>query len=286
MRVADLCVGYSPRRDKLDEGHVLALMEVIDQLPPIVVDKKTMSVIDGVHRLEAFRRAGRGEVKAVFFSGNETEVLVLAIRANVGHGKPLTLGERQSAAARLLYQCPDWSDRRVAEICALAHSTVAGIRKAVGANELSLRVGRDGRRRRADPNVDQGPNGHEPVPRDKVEADLHETTEGAKALTGHRAQEEPLLAPRLLRVASTDRANGTRGAEGALRPGPERQKVCDWLARTAFPTEGLEELLNDLPLSRVYEVADECRRRSRTWAEIADLLENKVRSRQGNVRRI
>ena len=57
--VADLQVGYSPRQSKLDNDHVASLMEMVEHLPPIVVNKRTMTVLDGVHRLEAFRRAGR-----------------------------------------------------------------------------------------------------------------------------------------------------------------------------------------------------------------------------------
>ena len=115
LRVADLSVGYSPRQRKVDDDHVTLLGEVIDRLPPIVVDERTMTVIDGVHRLEAARRAGRAEIKALLFSGNETEGLVVAIQANVRHGKPLSRAERQAAACALLRRSPDRSDRWVGE---------------------------------------------------------------------------------------------------------------------------------------------------------------------------
>ena len=65
LPVADLSVGYSPREMKVDAGHVASLMEVIDLLPPVIVDHRTMSVIDGVHRLEAFRMAGRSHIDAL-----------------------------------------------------------------------------------------------------------------------------------------------------------------------------------------------------------------------------
>ena len=53
-----------PGDTRLDTGHVASLMEVIDRLPPVLVDQRTMSVIDGVHRLEAFRMAGRSHIEA------------------------------------------------------------------------------------------------------------------------------------------------------------------------------------------------------------------------------
>src|SRR5579863_615904 len=92
LRLAELSVGYSPRQVKVDEDHVAALAEVIDRLPPIVVDARSMTVIDGVHRLEASRRAGRAEIRALLFSGSETEALVVAVQSNIRHGKPLSRG--------------------------------------------------------------------------------------------------------------------------------------------------------------------------------------------------
>ena len=94
--LAELVGSYSPRDIRVDEDHVLALAEVLDRLPPVVVDKRTMKVIDGVHRVEASRRLGRTEIRALFFSGSETEALVVAVQANIRHGKPLSRSERQA----------------------------------------------------------------------------------------------------------------------------------------------------------------------------------------------
>ena len=129
MRLTDLVGSYSPRDIRVDEDHVLALAEVLDRLPPVVVDERTMKVIDGVHRVEASRRMGRTEIRALLFSGSETDALVVAVQANVRHGKPLSRSERQAAAGTLLRRCPDRSDRWVAEVCGLSHSTVARIRR-------------------------------------------------------------------------------------------------------------------------------------------------------------
>jgi ParB-like chromosome segregation protein Spo0J len=150
VRITELSFGYTPRQSRLDEQHVKSLVEVIDRVPPIIVDQRTMVVIDGLHRTEAARRAGREEVSAVLFAGSETEALALAIKANVGHGKALTLEERRGAADTLLRRTPERSDRWVAEVCGLSHTTVARVREAVRDKAPLVRTGRDGRSRPID----------------------------------------------------------------------------------------------------------------------------------------
>jgi hypothetical protein len=88
--LAELSVGYSARLVRVDDDHVALLMEALERLPPIIVNEATMTVIDGVHRAEAFRRAGRTEIRAVLYSGDETGAQVIAVQANVRHGKPLS----------------------------------------------------------------------------------------------------------------------------------------------------------------------------------------------------
>jgi len=65
------------------------------------------------------------------------------------HGKPLSRGERQAAAGARPSQVPERSDRWLAEVCGLSHSTVAEYagRRRAGPG----RDGRDGRRRPVDP---------------------------------------------------------------------------------------------------------------------------------------
>ena len=150
LPVADLSIGYSPREMKVDAGHVAALMEVVDLLPPVIVDHRTMTVIDGVHRLEAFRRVGRSHIDALMFDGKDSEAMVVAIQANVKHGKPLSRGERRAAARSLLHAFPERSDRWVGEVCGLSHTTVALIRRSLNIADTRVRTGRDGRRRPVD----------------------------------------------------------------------------------------------------------------------------------------
>jgi ParB-like chromosome segregation protein Spo0J len=290
VRLAALSVGYSPRHDKLDEEHVRALLEVVDRLPPVIVDRRTMRVLDGVHRLEASRRAGRTEMRAVLFSGDETEALVVAVQANIRHGKPLSRAERQAAAAALLRRCPERSDRWVAEVCGLSHSTVARVRQAAAAMDQGTRIGRDGRRRPVDP-----AQGQATLARALEEAPGRSVREVARVVgvtpsTAHRAaariRSTTALVSRapLAGAPAATGASGTGGVSIDLGRAPEipgPPGMGAWLARTAVAPRDLDAYLAELPLSRAYEVVDECRRRAHAWADMADALEKHVRARQG-----
>jgi hypothetical protein len=285
ISVADVSVGYSPRHTKVDLDHVAALADVVDRLPPVIVDERTMTVIDGVHRLAAYRSLGRGVIPALLFKGSDMEALVIAIQANIQHGKPLSRSERQEAARALLRSCPDRSDRWVGEVCGVSHSTVAVLRRSVSEAEAKVRTGRDGRRRPVDPTLGQAAVAR--VMAENPTASIRQAA-GAAGVAPSTVQR---LAAGLVRADSPPLANVTIDvrnnatlrrteplvADPALHSSPEGAEALTWLARTAVSVEDLHAHLGSLPLSRVYEVADECRRRARTWAQMADALEARVR---------
>jgi len=63
------------------------------------------------------------------------------------------LGERETAAQRILELVPSWSDRRIAVVSGLSPKTVARLRSraTVDSAQLRARLGRDGRLRPVDP---------------------------------------------------------------------------------------------------------------------------------------
>jgi hypothetical protein len=65
----------------------------------------------------------------------------------------------------------------------------------------------------------------------------------------------------------------------AFRASPERVEIAFWLAKTSVSPDDLHTYLEVVPLGRIYEVVDECRRRARTWAQMADGLERQARAR-------
>ncbi|MFE1947340.1 ParB N-terminal domain-containing protein [Streptomyces massasporeus] len=130
-----------------DPRHINALAEVCSELPPIVIHRKTMTVIDGVHRLRAVENSGATHIAAVLFNGDEREAFVLAVKLNSNHGLPLSLADRKAAALHMLADFPEWSNRRLAGVVGLSDKTVAALRRRSGAelpHPTAVRLGRDG----------------------------------------------------------------------------------------------------------------------------------------------
>ncbi|CAL9677285.1 Transcriptional regulator NovG [Streptomyces sp. enrichment culture] len=130
-----------------DPRHINALAEVCSELPPIVIHRKTMTVIDGVHRLRAVENSGATHISAVLFNGDEREAFVLAVKLNSNHGLPLSLADRKAAARHMLADFPEWSNRRLAGVVGLSDKTIAALRRRSGAelpHPTAVRLGRDG----------------------------------------------------------------------------------------------------------------------------------------------
>lgn len=142
-----LVLGDSPRQVPQDISHVQVLADVQEQLPPVIVHRPTMRVIDGVHRVHAVRSLGLRDIAVKFFDGGADDAFLLAVRLNVQHGMPLSLAERRAAAERIITTHPSWSDRSVASVAGLSSKTVAAMRRR-STEEIprsNVRVGRDGR---------------------------------------------------------------------------------------------------------------------------------------------
>ncbi|MFD2467714.1 streptomycin biosynthesis protein [Amycolatopsis silviterrae] len=147
--ISALLPADSPRLRGEDGDHVQVLAEVDeDLLPPVVVHRATMRVIDGMHRLRAMELRGRDAIRVCFVDSAE-DPFVLAVMHNVEHGLPLSLADRTAAAARILRSHPHWSDRKIAAVAGLSASTAGAIRaRSTGDSAQSnARLGRDGRRR-------------------------------------------------------------------------------------------------------------------------------------------
>lgn len=132
--------------------HVSALAQCPDDLPPILVHRPTMQVIDGVHRLRAAKLRGETTIGVRFVDGTEEDAFVLAVSANVSQGLPLTLADRTAAASRILSSHPHLSDRLIASTAGLSTKTVAAARQRTTGEmtQLHTRLGRDGKVRPLD----------------------------------------------------------------------------------------------------------------------------------------
>jgi hypothetical protein len=142
-----LVVADSPRIAGESEEHLNMLAAVQDELPPIIVHRPTMRVIDGVHRMRVAKARGDHQILARFFSGDDADAFVIAVKSNITHGLPLTLADRRGAAIRILSSHQHWSDRRIASVTGLAARTVAEIRRRCEDEftNVGVRMGQDGR---------------------------------------------------------------------------------------------------------------------------------------------
>ena len=104
-----------------------------------------MRVIDGMHRLRAAQLRAAKKIEVKFFDGTDDLAFLLAVRANVAHGLPLSKADRVAAAARIIESRPQWSDRAIASAAGPSPSTVKAARKRStdAGQQLNARLGRD-----------------------------------------------------------------------------------------------------------------------------------------------
>ncbi|MET9632592.1 ParB/RepB/Spo0J family partition protein [Lentzea sp. NPDC006480] len=152
VAISRLRLGGSPRTTGVTSEHVRVLARTNSRVPPIIVHRRTMCVIDGVQRVRAAELNGRDHIEAQFFDGDEHDAFVLAVEANTANGLPLSVADRKAAAARIITTHPARSDRWIALVSGLTASTVGEIRRrsTVDGARSNTRIGRDGRRRPLD----------------------------------------------------------------------------------------------------------------------------------------
>ncbi|MEU3224834.1 hypothetical protein ABZ695_16980 [Streptomyces sp. NPDC006976] len=143
--ITTLDLSHSPRSAGESGEHIRVLAESQTDLPPIVVQRGTGRVVDGVHRVRAAQLRGEPAIRARWFDGDDASAFVLAVRLNVRHGLPLSLADRKAAGTRILCEQEDWSNRAIASAVGLSPKTIAALREAVGRPGGQTRIGRDGR---------------------------------------------------------------------------------------------------------------------------------------------
>lgn len=285
--------GLSPRLRE-DHAHARVLAERFEYLPPILVHRDTMAIIDGFHRHLAAQMLGRRTVTVAFFKGSEHEARVEAVRLNIAHGKPLTSEERERAAHRVIADHPAWSDRRIAEACGLSPKRVATFRRRSisGCAQLDVREGRDGRVRPADPAAVRAAVAEillrNPESSLRTVANMVPTSQATVLDVRRRLQrgENPL--PPRLRHDNGDASPKppsnpapetptSWGEDPALLSTPGGQAFVSWFRSTAIDEMVAVAHAPAIPLGRIYLIADEARRRAAAWMTFATTLERRVR---------
>ncbi|WP_422769374.1 transcriptional regulator protein [Plantactinospora sp. WMMC1484] len=295
VRLSELREADSPRLEEPDPAYVRVLAEAGDALPPILVHGQSMRVIDGVHRLSAARLdGGATHIAAQFFYGTAQEAFQLAVRANVTHGLPLTLAERQAAAARIIVSSPDLSDRSIAGIAGIAARTVAALREsfaADGAGSPQRRIGRDGKVRPL--STAEGRHIASQVIAASPDAPLREIARQAGISVGTardvrarvRAGQDPVPAQQRDRAGASVRReehevevdveallNGLR-RDPSLCYTESGRGLLRWLASRTVSRSQADQVTAGLPAHCAIIVARIAREYARSWNEIADDLD-------------
>jgi len=146
-----LSSGFFRRGTGTDPAHVQMLAEVasFSELPPILVQRNNLRIVDGTHRYEAAKKRGERTIRARVIDCTDNDAFILAVKANTLHGLPLSRADRVLGAKRILGWHPDWSDRAIGIATGLSAKTIAGLRResADDRQQFGKRLGRDGKRR-------------------------------------------------------------------------------------------------------------------------------------------
>ncbi|MEV5778941.1 ParB/RepB/Spo0J family partition protein [Streptomyces antimycoticus] len=309
MAISSLLPADSPRTTGENAEHTRLLAESRARLPPIIVQRSTLRVIDGMHRLRAAALRGETEIEVRFFDGTERDSFLLAVESNIAHGLPLSLADRTAAAKRIVRTHPEWSDGAIGEVTGLDAKTIGGLRQSsADITKLSTRVGRDGRIRPL--NGSEGRRLAGELIAKQPDAPLRQVARAAGVSLGTvsdvrrriRSGQDPV--PDRQRVAASQASMQCavpearrRGVTGPKSPERNRRVLLQklrrdpslrftesgrmllrWLEVQAVKTEEWERLLDSVPehcTAAVIELARGC---SEDWKEFAAQLEQRERS--------
>ncbi|MEU0561051.1 ParB N-terminal domain-containing protein [Dactylosporangium sp. NPDC006015] len=297
----------SPRLDGEDVEHIQMLADVETRLPPILVHRATMRVIDGMHRLRAAQLRGDECIEVQFFDGSAQEAFVLGVKANISHGRPLPLSDRIRAAERIMASHPAWSDRVIAAAAGLSARSVANLRRRLAGDldevgEVQARTGRDGRvrpvdsaegRLRAADFIEKHPDaslrviarsvglsaatvrdvrqrverGESPVPSSRIKR--QGAANGGAGRGGGPATEPDLIGIEAL-------VHGLK-ADPSLRLTDSGRRLLRWVLTKVLSPQEWQEVSDGLPPHAAYVLSDVARRCATEWQRVADDLEQRTR---------
>jgi ParB-like chromosome segregation protein Spo0J len=292
LAVGDLVLSPSFREGGVCREHVERLVVAGGGWPPIVVSRHDRIVIDGAHRVAAARRLGLARIEAMLFDGDAEEAFVEFVRRNVTHGLLLTLAERKRAAQRVLRANPGWSDRRLAEVCGLSPKTIGRLRldrtgcptEDDARLDATVRIGRDDRAR---------PLARASVRARVVDALREQPTASLRAIAAvvgvspetvrlvrmNLGRELEAAAAAEAELAGYEPNDEVWRADEALASSDHGEDFLAWFERTALGASDVTRI-DMVPLSRIYEIADEARRRSQMWLHFARALEARAAAKK------
>ena len=310
VALARLAIRSSFREAGVNNDHVRRLVGLGGRWPPILVHQDNGLVVDGVHRVVAARVLGLDHIDATLFRGGPDEALIEFVRRNVHHGLPLTLRERKRAAGQVLVVHPEWSDRRIAETCALSPKTVGRLRVSPsedgGQLDTEIRVGRDDRSRPVNSasvrvRVIEAIRERPGASLRSVAAEVGVSPETVRLVrmnmgrpagsdvTETSAVSEAFAGSEVAAGSEASAASGVSGGRGGgaevrelgrsaadVAPASEvAEEFLVWFGRTAVCADDCAYWVDLVGLDCVPEIAEEARRRSVVWRVFAESLETR-----------
>ncbi|KUN58664.1 transcriptional regulator [Streptomyces canus] len=286
------------------------MAEIGVPLPPILVDRRSMRVIDGMHRLMATFLKGLATIDVEFFDGSSEDAFLRAVQANVTHGLPLKQADRRAAATRIITSHPHMSDRAIGLASGLGAKTVAAIRRrsAEGLPQLNARVGRDGRVRPL--SSAEGRRRAAEVIAEYPQASLREVARLAgiapATVSDVRKRLEAGKSPTVVRPAAADARSGSEVPVQRTRPSNEQKvrlvqpnpvsivekllrdpslrhkeegrNLLRLLQQNAIGMQEWSELTSAVPPHCGALVVDLARKYAETWQQFAQELDERVRA--------
>lgn len=299
----------TPRLGSENEDHVRRLVAAGPELPPILVNRRTMRVMDGTHRLRAAMLRNQRSIRVVFFDGDVEDAFIRAVQENTSHGLPLSLAERRSAAGRILRVRPELSDRMIGKWTGLSPGTVRILRQCSTEEipQSNTRIGSDNRLRPV--NGNEGRRRAVAAIRARPEASLREIARTAAVSVGtahdvrkRMAQgEDPLRTARqMTAVVAGEAAVSSTVRIGQVAPGPLKgsgetdqaaqlrrlqrdpalrhtdlgRELLRWLHRRVVSAGEWPGLVDSVPSHCVGMVTELARGCAQIWNEFADELEH------------
>lgn len=305
VAISSLTLTDSPRLAGENREHTVLLAALDVDLPPILVHRSTMRVIDGVHRVRAAQMNGRTEIAVDYFEGDDDAAYLTAVRANLAHGLPLSLADRRVAAHRVMERHPEWADRAIAAAVGLSADAVAVVRRraSAGAPQLAVRVGRDGRARPVDPA--EGRLRASKVLAARPQASLREVAREAGIAVGtardvrermrrgadpvpvrQRAGREAIAPSHALPptpISARDELKSLLAAVRSLKQDPSLRftetgrRLLRWLDAHALGQEDPRWVVSAIPPHCVDRIAELARGYARVWQGFAEVIEHRTR---------
>jgi hypothetical protein len=196
--------------------------------------------------------------------------------------------DRHTAVRTMLAAHPEWADRRIGTHCGVSPRTVGRVRAQLAEAApgdvtcADVRIGRDGRARPVDPAAQRQRVVEALV--ERPEASLRDIARAVGVSPETVRSVRAALADQPERVATVppvDLMAWSAARERAVSWKPDHSftsrddgaVTARFLERTDVQECELDRHACAVPLSRVYEVSDEARRRAVFWAQLAERVE-------------